>query len=469
MDVEVTRLPESRVSLKVELAREEVEQALDRTHKQLAQRVNVPGFRKGKAPRAVVERMVGQQLFLEEATEEAIRWGYRKAVDQANVTPIDEAEIQPQPGGQATVRPGEAFQFDATVAVRPEVQLPDYHTIRIDRPVVEVTDEDVDSVLETLRERTATLEPVARPAQIGDVVTMNIVGRAGGEEVINNDNADFELRDEEEEQPDTVLPGLSRELVGVNRGEIKEVALPLPELYSNQELAGRTLFLRILVKEIKRKVLPPLDDELAQSVSEFQTLDGLREALRSNLALERKLEADEKLVSEAVEAVTSRTFVEIPPVLVEEEIDRMLEDMDRAFDQRHLSFQAYLETAGKTEDDVRHEMRDTATQNVKASLVLGAIADAEDIGVQNREVDAALEDLLRRTNASEGERRRLRSSNAVRSNIRSRLRRQRAIQKLVEIVSGGEEVAPEAAEAVADQTAAAAEDTEETLAVEVGG
>jgi trigger factor len=229
------------------------------------------------------------------------------------------------------------------------------------------------------------------------------------------------------------------------------------------------MFLNILVKEIKRKVLPELDDDFAQTVSEFQTLDELRDALRQNLALERKMEADERLVSEAVEAVTSRSFVDIPPVLVNEELDRMVNEMRQAFELRRLSFDTYLETAGKTESDIRHEMRDNAVQNVKASLVLGALGDAEHIEVSSREVDAGIEDLFRTTNITDAERRRLRSSSSVRSNIRTRIRRQRAIQRLVEIVTGGEEVAPEAAEAVVDQTAGAAEDTEETVAVEVGG
>lgn len=468
MNVEVTRLPESRVALKIELSAQEVDQALERTYKQLVQRVTIPGFRKGKAPRAVVERMVGRERFLHEATDEAMRWGYRKAIDQENLTPIDEAEIKSGENQHDHVEQGLEFTFEATVAVRPEVQLPDYHAIRVERPEVEVTDSDVDALLHDVQERNATLEPVVRPAQIGDVVTMNVGARVGGEEVFNSDNADFELRDEEHSTPDPIFPGLAKELVGANRGDIREVTLPLPELYSNQELAGKTMFLRVLIKEIKRKVLPPLDDELAQTVSEFQTLDELRQALHSNLLLERRLEAEEQLVNQAVEAVTSRTFVEIPPVLVDEELDRMLDDMRQAFERRQLSFETYLDTVGKKDADIRQEMRDSATQNVKTSLVLGALANAEHIEVSNREVDSAIEELLRSTRSTDAERRRLRSSTAVRSNIRSRLRRQRAIQKLVGIVTGGEEVSPEATEAVADQTAAPAEDTEETVAVEIG-
>jgi trigger factor len=469
MNVEVTRLPESRVALKVELTPQEVEGALDRTYKQLVQRVNIPGFRKGKAPRAVVERMVGAEYFLHEATDEAVRWGYRKAIDSENLTPIDQAEIDTGPDAHEHVETGEPFHFEATVAVKPEVQLPDYSTIRVEREQVEVSDDDVNEVIEDIRERNATLEPVSRPAQIGDVVTINITGRVDGEEVINNDNAEYELRDEENGEPDPTLPGLSAELVGISAGEIREFVLQLPDEYPDENVAGKSLVVRVLGKETKRKVLPELNDDFAQSVSVFQTVDELRDGIRSNIEVERRVEADEKLVTDAVNAVTERTFIDIPPVLIDEEIDRVIDDMRVTFERQRLSLETYLEATQKTEADLRHDMRESATNNVKQSLVLGAIADAENISVSNRELDTALEEALRTMQTTDAERRRLRSSSAVRTNIRNRLRRQRAIQKLVETVTGGEEISTEATEAIADQTAAAAEDTEETVAVEVGG
>jgi trigger factor len=469
MNVEVTRLPESRVALKVELTPQEVEGALDRTYKQLVQRVNIPGFRKGKAPRAVVERMVGAEYFLHEATDEAVRWGYRKAIDSENLTPIDQAEIDTGPDAHEHVETGEPFHFEATVAVKPEVQLPDYTTIRVERDQVEVTNDDVNEVIEDIRERNATLEPVSRPAQIGDVVTINITGRVDGEEMINNDNAEYELRDEENGEPDPTLPGLSAELVGISAGEIREFVLRLPEEYPDENVAGKSLLVRVLAKETKRKVLPDLNDDFAQSVSVFQTVDKLRDGVRGNLEVERRVEADEKLVTDAVDAVTERTFIDIPPVLIDEEIDRVIDDMRVTFERQRLSLETYLEATQKTEADLRHDMRESAAKNVKQSLVLGAIADAENITVSNRELETALEEALRTMQTTDVERRRLRTSSAVRTNIRNRLRRQRAIQKLVETVTGGEEISAEATEAIADQTAAAAEDTEETVAVEVGG
>jgi trigger factor len=473
MNVEVTRLPESRVELKIQLTPDEVDQALDRTYKELVQRVNIPGFRKGKAPRPVVERVLGHEAFLHEATDDAIRWGYRRAVDQESLTPIDQADIHAhgEDGDHVDrhLEPGQPFNFEATVAVKPEVELPDYHGLHLDVQVEDVTDQDVNSVLEDIRARNATLEPTVRAAQIGDVVTMNITGRAGGEEVVNDENAEFELLDEEAGEAHPALPGLSAQLVGENRGDIKEVALELPELYRDPELAGKTLFLRVLVKEIKRKVLADLDDEFAKTVSEFQTLDELRAALRRNLELERKLEADEKVVQQAVQEVTSRTFIDIPPLLIEEEQDRMLDDMRQAFERRGLSFQTYLDTSGRTETEIKNEMRDSASNNVKVSLVLGAVADAEGISVSNAEIATALEDLFRSTGVGNAERRQMRTSTTVRSNLRNRIRRQRALERLVGIMTGDEQVAREAEEAVADDTVATAQNAEETVAVEVGG
>lgn len=469
MNVEVTKLPESRVALKIELTPQEVDAALDRTYKQLVQRVTIPGFRKGKAPRAVVERMVGAEYFLHEATDEAVRWGYRKAVDSENLTPIDEAEIDTGPDAHEHVESGNGFHFEATVAVKPEVNLPEYSSIRVNRQQAEVTDEDVESVLSDLRERNATLEPVSRPAQVGDVVTINITGKVDGNEVVNNENADYELIDEENGSPDSNLPGLSAELIGISAGEIREFALAMPAGHADESVAGKTMLVRVLAKETKRKVLPDLDDEFAQSVSVFKSFDELRDGIRSNIEIERRVEADEKLVTDAVDAVTERTFIDIPPVLIEEEIDRMIDDMRTTFERQRLSLDTYLEATQKSEADLRHEVRDSAAKNVKQSLVLGAIADAENITVSNRELDAALEEILRTMQSTEAERRRLRSSSGVRTNIRNRLRRQRAIQKLVGTVSGGEEISTEATESIADQMAAAAEDTEETVAVEVGG
>jgi trigger factor len=464
MNVEVTRLPESRVTLAIELTPEEVEGALDRTYRQLVHRVSIPGFRKGKAPRPVVERMLGPETFLHEATDEAVRWGYRKAVDQENLTPLEVADIDVSGDDHAHLHPGEPFRFEATVAIRPQVELPDYHTISVTRPEVEVSDEDVENLMTELRERAATLEPVQRPAQVGDTVTMNITARVGGEEVVNQDDFDFPVRSEEEEaDARTVFPGLSEQLVGARPGDIKEITLPLPEDYPQEDWAGKTMFVRALVKEVKRTVLPEVDDDFVQSVSNFETQDELRQALRSNIEAERQMQANEQLVRDSVEALTSRTFVDIPPVLIEEELDRMMDDLRRAFEQQGMAFDLYLSTTGKSEEEMRNELREGATDNVKRSLVLGALADAENIEVNNKDVDQEIDTLLRGLRAGSAERRRIRNDTDIRSGIRSRVRRQRATRRLVEIATG-EPVPDEATNAAESVTPEIAEEESQSTA-----
>jgi trigger factor len=469
VNVEVTKLPESKVALKVELTPEEVDGAMTRTYKQLVQRVTIPGFRKGKAPRSVVERLVGEEYFVHEATDEAVQWGYRKALDQTGITPIDQAEIGGHDGHEhGHVEEGQPFHFEATVAVKPEVPLPDYRTITVERVLEPVTDEDVDTLLQELRAAHATLEPTVRPAQVGDTVIMNVTGTVQGKEVINEENAEYEIREPEADQASS-LPGLSQHLLGTKSGQIVETAIDLPEGYANEEVAGKPMGLRILIKEIKAKILPELDDDFAAAVGAFETLEDLRMVLRSNLKAEREQEADRKLVQQAIDEVVNRTFTDIPPVLIEEEIDRMVGDMRRMFESSHLSFEDYQTRSGQTEQQFRDQARENATKNVKTTLVLSAVADAEGIDISNREIDAALEEVFRESPTTEKERRRIRSSSTARSNIRSRLRRQRAIRRLVDIVSGADEVADEATEAAEEQVSEPTGAEEETLALEAGG
>lgn len=465
MNVEVTRLPESRVTLKIELTPDEVEESLARTYKRLVQRVNIPGFRKGKAPRPVLERAVGEESFLHEGTDDAIEWGYAGALEQEKLVPLERAEVNPG-DGHLHIHPGEPFTYEVTVAVEPPVELPDYHAIHVEAPPVTIEGTEVQEILQDLRERQAALEPVQRPAEMGDVVTMNLTARVGGEEAVNQENADVELAAEPEEGINAVLPGLSGELVGTTPGDIREITIPFPAEYPNPEWAGKTAFVTALAKEVKRKVLPELDDEFAQSVSRFETLDELRAALERNVELEKRNQANEQLVRDAIEALVSRTFMDIPPVLVEEELDRMMTDLERAFTGQGQSFEMYLQTVGKTQEDLRNEMREGATENVKSSLVLAALADREGIEIGNEEINAGIGDLIGNLRMSNQERKRLRNDRNLRTSIRTRLRRQAAIRRLVSIVSG-EDLPPEPVD-TAEELPAGEEDTDTIAAVEIG-
>lgn len=466
MNVEVTKLPESKVALKVELTVDEVEGAFNRTYKQLVQRVSVPGFRRGKAPRPIVERLVGAEFFVHEATEDAIQWGYRKALDETHLVPIDQPEIDT--GNGHHVEAGAPFQFEATVSVRPEIPLPDYHTLRVAREQQPVTDADVQQVIDEVRREHATLEPTTRPAMAGDTVVMSLHATVEGQEVFNQENATFVLRGADSDE-DVELPGLSRHLDGATSGLIVETAIDLPASYHRQEFAGKPMALRILVKEVKTPVLPELDDEFVREVSPLATVDALRGALRDNLEQERRYEADRRLIQQAISEVVDRTFVDIPPILIEEEIERMIEDLRVLLADANASIDAYVEAMGLTLDQLEEQMREEATRRVKTSLVLTALAEAEGIEVSNRDVDAALEEVLRGARTTERERRKMRTSTAVRSGLRARLRRQRAMHRLVEIVTDGDSVSDEVSLVLADEGTVAEEDADEIVTEDGNG
>ncbi|MGH2447646.1 MAG: trigger factor [Chloroflexota bacterium] len=443
MNVEVTRLPESRVTLTIEVSPEELPQAFEAAYRKLAQRVNIPGFRRGKAPQAIVENAVGPELFLHEATDEAVRIAYRNALKQEHLVPLDQPEIEP--GREAEhVEQGQSFTFKATVAVKPEVQLPDYKAIRIDREVTEVTDNQIDQVVETLRENNATLEPVVRPAQMGDVLLMNLTARAGGRAVVEDENAEFEMRPEVEGGPVAMLPGLSTELVGVNRGEIRELTLALPPNYPDEELSGQSLSVRALVREIKRKVLPEPSDDFASTVSKAETMDQLRDQIRDNLAVEQVIESTQKTIDQALEAVITRSFVEIPSILVEEEERSEVQRLERSLSSAQLDIGFYLAQTKQTEEEFRAQIHERAAATVKERLVLEAVADAEQIDISKQ----AINDYLARITASSSraERKRLQSSQSVQENVGDLLRRQEAGSRLVQLMTeeeGQDESEPE--------------------------
>jgi trigger factor len=437
VNVELTKLPESQVTLAIELAPAEVDQSLERTYRRLVQRLAIPGFRKGKAPRSVVERHVGLDSFLHEATDDAINWGYRKALEEHQLVPLTEASVQPGDEHEH-MHPDTAFLFEATVTVRPEVQLPDYHSIRIDVPESDVTEEEVKAVIGSVREKNATWVPTVRPAQLGDTLTMNLTAISEGQTILSDENYDFELMDEAAEGATlhSELPQLAAEMVGVNRGEIREASLHLPDEYTKPELAGKLLIVRTLVKEIKRRQLPDLDDEFAQSVSSVATMQELRELIRANLTAEHVEERQRKIASDAVDAVVGATFLDIPAIMVDEEVDSELGRLEDMFKRQGLSLEEYYRAVNRNEADMRQEFRDPAAKTVKTSLVLNAVADAEDIRVDEKEIDDAVDVGLRYSDLSQPQRRKARASQSVRARIRGDLRRQRAIRALVHIVSG---------------------------------
>ena len=435
MQIDVVPAEGSTSRLKITLSPEEVNAAIDSTYQRLGQRVKIHGFRPGKAPRPLLLRTYGDEAFYHQATDEAIRKWYPKALDQSGVEALDQGELDLD-DSHDHVQPGEEFSFTATIPTKPEIVLPEYGEIKIPAPPIIVTQHDVEDVLDKLRLSRATLEPApAKEADIGDVIKMNVHGRSEGKEVIAQDDLQFELVNEDED-PDEDFPGLSEELAGAVRGDIREISLPLPPDYRNQDLAGKSLNLQIVVKEIQRKVLPPLTDEFVQEVSRAQDVPGLRSLIHHNLEHERTDEAINKVATEVIDSLIARTPFDVPEILVSEEQDRLVREQRRYFERRGLQFDQFLIAVKKSEEQYREELRPAALRNVKRDLLLDAAAKAEEMEPDPVAIDAEVRQMSQVVSRSEADLERLSGSRRLHETVTVDMRRRMALTKLVEMTSG---------------------------------
>lgn len=445
MKVTVERQPEkSEAVLNVELEWAELEKASDRAYKKLAQRYTVPGFRKGHAPRSILERMVGKEAIYQEGLEDLIETTYRDAVRENDLTPLAQPELDAPP-----LEMGQPYTYTATVPVLEPAKLGDYKAVRVERPSAEVTDEDVEKVLEQVRQDQAMWLPAERPAQLGDKVVVDLKLTVEDRDVSDLHDNEFELTGERV----GIFTGMDEHIVGMSEGETKEFTTTIPEDYANTELAGKEAHYTVTVKGVKYHELPELDDELAKSVGEYSSLDELKEAVRTQLTSQKETDARRELRDSAVKAVADEAKVEVHPVLVEDEIDAMMRETERMLQQSRISLEQYLEMTGKDQGEYRKEIAPDARERVRRDLVLDAVAEAEGITVSDEEMQSWL-DLL---TAMGGQRMQLRDlTPGQRANVSSRIRRDKATTRIVEIateghpepIMGGAKAAAEAGEAI---------------------
>ncbi|MCS7295759.1 MAG: trigger factor [Chloroflexota bacterium] len=433
MKVTLERLPQSRVQLEIEVDPERVERSLDAAYRRIVRRTKIPGFRPGKAPRAVVERLVGREGLLREALDDLVGDAYGEAVARENVEPIGRPQVE--------ILDLEPVRFKAIVPVKPTVELGDYSTVRLSLEPTPVTEEMVEEQLLALRRRRALYVPVDRPIQWNDIVTADVQGStAEGETFIDDEAAEFILR----EGQTLLLPGLAEAFLGMSKGESKELELEVPEDFSIERFRGKRIRLSLAVREVKEEQLPELDDEFAQQIDaeEFPTLEALRTRIRKELEDAFRREAEEKLRLEALDKLVEISKLEYPDLLVEHEIDHMIREM--AGDDRQ-AFLAELRRIGKSEAEFRASLREAAARRVERALVFDAFAEREGIEVSDEEVTAEVERL-----AGDREPERSRfievfSDPRAREAIRNQLYRQKAFERLQAIVTGSDG-APAAAE-----------------------
>ena len=373
--ITVERRPQSLVAINVEVPPDRVEQAAEKAFRRLVQKASIPGFRPGKAPRALYERQYGSDHLYEEAARDLVDEYYRQAVDAHDLHPLDQPDVDIKRLGR-----GEPLVFEATVAVRPPVELGDYRAHGQTVAPKTVTDEEVEKVVAGMREHHAELRPVQRPAQTGDVLTVDVDVSLDGKELPPfGRNAHIEVGRE------YAINGLSEGLLGASEGEARTLELDFPADYQDADLRGKKGLFSVKVGQVSEKILPALDDEFAKTVG-VDSIDTLRQTVRGELAHaafhEGRDEAAEKALGHAIDTAQ----VEVPEVLIEDELDHMVADLKQRLTQQGLSYEEFLLRAKKTEDEVKTEWRDAARRRASSMLVLDEIAKREDIGVTSEEL-----------------------------------------------------------------------------------
>jgi len=366
-----------KVKLTVEVEPERFGRDLERAYRKVAEQVKIPGFRKGKAPRPIIDAQVGRDVVLTEFLEEAVPRYYREALREHELAPIAQPDIDLE-----QLEEGKPFVFTATVEIRPRLQLTeaDYKGIRVERPSTQVSEEEVERFLDALRERFAELETVQRPAATGDYVLIDLRATIHDEEVPEATRSDFLYEVGAGEFTGT----LDAQLVGKRAGEILKFNATLDDRFG--ERAGQEVTFQVLLKEVRGKKLPAADDEFAKTASEFDTIEELRAALREQLAANKEREADAEVRDRVLRALVEATEVDLPETLVEEETEHRVHHARERAEQLGLPLERLLELQGTDELRFRAEARAHAVRAITADLVLEAVARAEGIQVTAEEL-----------------------------------------------------------------------------------
>lgn len=370
-----------QVTLTIEVEAAEVSKAVERAVKRLANRVNIPGFRKGKAPRKIVESNVGMDALLQEAFDLIAPKAFSDALDEQKIDPVTRPDID-----VVTLEDGKDLVFKATVTPRPEVKLGEYKNLKVEKAAAEVSDEDVEKQLKNFQDREGKMveAPEGAVVENGDFTTLDFEGFVAGEAFEGGKGQDYPLQI----GSGSFIPGFEEQLVGAKVGEEKEVNVKFPDEYHSAELAGKDAMFKCTVRSIKHKELPEIDDELAKKVSTFQTLDELKADIRKNLleTAEKKAENDHK--SAVIEQATENITVEIPAVMIDNRVTTMIQEMAMRLEQQGMKLEQYLQYAGTDIAKIREDYRETAEKNVKTDLMLEEVAKAEDIKVEAKDLDA---------------------------------------------------------------------------------
>lgn len=407
--------------LTVEVAAAEVSKGLDQAFKKVVKQINVPGFRKGKMPRPMFEKMYGVESLFQDALDIILPHAYGHAVEDAGIDPVDQPEID-----IVTMEKGQPLVFTAKVVVKPEVTLGDYKGLEVTKLDEAVTDEEIEEQLKNQQTRLAELVVKEDAIVEGDTAVIDFEGFVDEVAFEGGAGTDYPL----EIGSNSFIPGFEEQLVGVKTGESKDVEVTFPEEYHAAELAGKQAIFKVTVKEVKGKELPELNDELAKEIdAEVEGIDALRAKLKEVTAEEKKQLAAQTLRDNLVEAAAANATIDIPEAMITTETDRMLQEFGQRLEQQGMNLDLYYQFSGQDEAALRAQMAEDANSRVKVSLTLEAIAEKEGLESTEEDVNAELEKMAAQFNMAAEDIKKALGGTAV---LENDIRFQKTVEFLVE-------------------------------------
>ena len=385
MSLQVEKMEKNMAKLTIEVSAEELDKAMQNAYLKARGKISIPGFRKGKAPRKMIEQMYGKGIFLEDAANALIPEHYSKALEECDLEIVSQPEID-----VTQAEPGKAFIFTAEVAVKPEVTLGEYKGVEVPKSETEVTDEDIDAEIKKEQEknsRTVTVED--RGAENGDITTIDFEGFVDGVAFEGGKGTDYPLT----LGSGSFIPGFEDQLVGAKAGDHVEVNVTFPEEYQAAELAGKAAVFQCDVKKVETKELPELDDDFAQDVSEFDTLAEYREDVKKNLTEKKEKEARAAKENAAVDKAIENAEMEIPDAMLNTQVRQMMNDFASRMQSQGLTMEQYFQFTGMTAEKMQEEMKPQALKRIQTRLVLEKIAETENIEVSEDEVNEEISKL----------------------------------------------------------------------------
>ena len=453
MKITQEEMVERQTVLHVELEDEDLEPYLQRVYRKVAQQAAIPGFRKGKAPRTVVERFLGPGGLVQESLSDAVP----ALADQA----VTARELDPVVPPRVDVLDMEPVTFKVTVAVEPGIDLGEYRGIRLEESEIEIGEEDIDKALQDMRRESASWEPVERAVKSGDMVTIDVTGTVEGRVVLDEKDTVYMAED----GSSIPFAGFSENLVDAEAGSPKEFSIPIPEDYADTSLAGKSCDFAVTVNEIKEQKLPDLDDEFAKGVGDgYETMAELRESVESDMRERAEAAQSNSYKQSAVDALVETATVEVAALHVDHEVNHAMYDRARFVQNLNMPYQDYLRYRGITEEQDLQEMRDTTVRRLSQSYVVRELAEKEAIEVGDDEIDDKFKEILDSGGEAAAQLREAEDQDRARDAVWASLRVDKAVDLLTAIARGEEPPSSESSKATDD----AAPSEEQPTAVPAG-